>query len=163
MFRGALGKAPAKRGGALVVLVLGALVVVNLYVFVWDKKTGVAAVKRQAEGVAMEMPSAPLADAPDPRPQPPRAAPAPIEGKVGKSDTLGRVLKKNGLTFAEADEVIRALTGVLDFRTIRAGQAYRIERGADGRVARFELELANAHRVRADRAASGELVGTAID
>ena len=41
---GSLGAAPAKRGGAWVVLVLGVLVVVNLYVFVWNMKTSVSAI-----------------------------------------------------------------------------------------------------------------------
>src|SRR5207249_12063116 len=49
-----------------------------------------------------------------------------VEGKVGKADTLGKLLKKSGLTAAEADEIIRALSGVVDFRTIRAGQSFRI-------------------------------------
>jgi hypothetical protein len=172
LFRGALGKAPAKRGGAWVVLVLAALVVVNLYVFVWDKQTGVAAVKRQAE-TPMAMPSAPLEQAPPVqtsernslgRPAEPAAQRSTvIDGKVGKSDTLGRVLKKSGLTFAEADEVIRALTGVLDFRTIRAGQVYHLERGGDGRVTSFDLALSKTHRVRAERATSGELVGSSVE
>ena len=39
--------APAKSSGGLLILILGALVLVNLYVFVWDKKTGVAAIKRE--------------------------------------------------------------------------------------------------------------------
>ena len=153
-----LGAAPAKKSGAWVVVVLGALVVVNLYVFVWDKNTGVRAIRQQAEAAhaqpAMALPSAPVI--------PQDAAPAPatphaIEGRVGKSDTLGKLLKKNGLTAAEADEIIRALSGTLDFRTIRAGQTYRIERGSDGRVAHFELEVTKDRRVRTDRAPTGEL------
>ena len=56
---GALGQPPPKRGGVWVILVLGALVVVNLYVFVWDQKTGVRAIKQQAEakGVAAMVPA----------------------------------------------------------------------------------------------------------
>lgn len=160
----ALGAAPAKNNGAWVILVLGALVVVNLYVFVWDKKTGVAAIRREAESKtapAMTLPSQPLAPVPPP-PAPPTGVRAPtpaIEGKVGKSDTLGKLLKKNGLSAAETDEVIRALSPVLDFRTIRPGQSFRIERGPDGRVKKFELEVAKAHHVSAERQASGELLG----
>ncbi len=167
-----LGPAPARRGSGWVILVLGALVVVNLYVFVWDKKTGVRAIKQQAEakGTPAMMIGAP------PVPPPPAPAPAPaaagsgsaaaspaapqtnvVEGKVGKSDTLGKLLKKSGLSGAEADEIIRALSGSLDFRTIRAGQSFRIERGSDGRVTHFELELAKGKRVHADRQPSGEL------
>jgi hypothetical protein len=141
-------------------LVLGALVVVNLYVFVWDKKTGVRAIKEQAEAhtaPSMTIPSAPLpAAAPAPVPAP--VAPATtIEGKVAKADTLGKLLKKSGLTATEADEIIRALSGVLDFRAIRAGDTFRIERAPDGRVRRFELDLSKGKHVSAERQPSGEL------
>ena len=166
------GGAPARRGGGLVLLVLGALVVVNLYVFVWDKDTSVAAVKRNAEAATIKpaaaVPSHPL-DAPAPGNDAAQAAPVGppgiIDGKVGKSDTLGRVLKKAGLSAAETDEVIRALSGVLDFKKIRPGQAFHIERGPDGRVKKFELVLGKVQTVRAERAQagekSGELIGTA--
>src|SRR5258706_8343634 len=115
-----LGTAPARRSGIWVLLVLGVLVVVNLYVFVWDKKTGVRAIKQQAEAadhtLPMTVPVQPLAPLPAqdaPRSSSRPAAPATIEGKVAKSDTLGKLLKRNGLTAAEADEVIHALSGVL--------------------------------------------------
>ena len=44
----ALNAAPAKRSGAWLMLVLGALVLVNLYVFVWDKKTSIGAIQKKA-------------------------------------------------------------------------------------------------------------------
>ncbi|HSD86747.1 MAG TPA: M23 family metallopeptidase [Kofleriaceae bacterium] len=172
----ALGAQPAKKSGAWVILILGALVVVNLYVFVWDKKTGVAAIRREANGLgtgsgtSLSIPAAPLAPNPNAatgRATDGGAAPAPvgppgtIEGKVGKADTLGRLLKKSGLSAAEADEVIRALSGVLDFKTIRAGQPFRIERGPDGRVKLFELEISKIQKIRAERQPTGELTGTA--
>jgi hypothetical protein len=160
----ALNAAPAKRSGAWLMLVLGALVLVNLYVFVWDKKTGVRAIKQQAEAhtsPSMSIPSSPLPVAtPDAGAS---AVPAPVapattvQGKVAKADTLGKLLKKSGLTAAESDEIIRALSGVLDFRAIRAGQSFRIERAPDGRVKRFELDLSKGHRVTAERQPSGEL------
>lgn len=158
-----LRAAPARRSGAWLVLVLGALVVVNLYVFVWDGKTGVRAIRQQAEArTAPEMAIAtPALAAPHAAPVAAAAPPA-IEGKVGKADTLGKLLKRSGLGATEADEIIRALSGVLDFRTIRAGQSYRIERGGDGRVNRFQLELARGKRVEATRLASGELHGAVI-
>jgi hypothetical protein len=189
-----LGAAPARKTGAWLVLVLSGLVVVNLYVFVWDKHTGVAAIREQAEAArpALALPTAQLAlptaathPAAGPIAGPPVAlkrAPTPggdpgaaihcgdvqptgipasgcgsIEGRVSRSDTLGRLLKKNGLTAAETDELIRALSGVLDFRTIRAGQVFHITRGGDGRVVHFDLEVAKSRRVRADRRSSGDL------
>ena len=163
----ALGAAPAKRSGAWLMLVLGALVLVNLYVFVWDKKTGVRAIKQQAEAhtqPSMTIPSAPLPAPPDAAaPVPAPVAPATtVEGKVAKADTLGKLLKKSGLTAAEGDEIIRSLSGVLDFRAIRAGQSFRIERAPDGRVKRFELDLSKGHHVSAERQPSGELRAESI-
>ncbi len=143
------------------ILVLGGLVLLNLYVFVWDKKTSVSAIQQQARAgsaaPSMTIPSPPLA------PTGPTSAAAgqlAVDGHVAKSDTLGKLLKRSGLTAAEADDVIHALSGVLDFRTIKAGAAYRIERGPDGRIARFELELSKNHHVRVARSATGALSGS---
>jgi murein DD-endopeptidase MepM/ murein hydrolase activator NlpD len=174
-----LGGPPARRTGGWVALVLGALVVVNLYVFVWNKQTSVGAIKREAERATPTamLPSHPLdasvaaggsaAGSTTPAQPLAAAAPAPvgppgvIDGKVGKTDTLGRVLKHSGLTAAEADEVIRALSGTFDFRTMRAGQIYRIERGGDGRVKSFELTVSKLQTVRAERGGDGVLTGKA--
>ncbi|HEX4450983.1 MAG TPA: hypothetical protein VH143_08950 [Kofleriaceae bacterium] len=136
---------------------LAGLVLLNLYVFVWDKKSGVSAIKEQAlagsAAPAMTIPSAPLVPAP--------AAPVnAITGVVAKSDTLGKLLKRSGLSGSEADEVIRALSGVLDFKAIKTGATYRIERGADGRVTRFELDLSKNHHVQAVRDATGAMTGS---
>jgi hypothetical protein len=151
---------PARRGGALVILVLGGLVLLNLYVFVWDKKTSVSAIQQQARAgsaaPSMTIPSPPLAS-----PAGPTDAMPAIDGHVAKSDTLGKLLKRSGLSAAETDDVIHALSGVLDFRSIKAGAAYRIERGPDGRIARFELELSKNHHVRVARTAAGPLSGSA--
>ncbi len=173
---GNLGGPPARKTGGWVALVLGALVIVNLYVFVWDKKTSVGAIKREADRAVPTamLPSRPLAETGVPAAgsaigpaassgalvAAPVGPPGVIDGKVGKSDTLGRVLKKSGLAAAEADEVIRALSGVFDFKTLRAGQGYRIERGPDGRVKRFELVVSKLLTVRAERDAAGALIGT---
>jgi murein DD-endopeptidase MepM/ murein hydrolase activator NlpD len=163
----ALGSPPARRSGAWVLLVLGALVLVNLYVFVWDKDTSVAAIKREAESrtPAAALPAqpliAPVPASPLPATSAPVGPPGIVDGKVARGDTLGRLLKRSGLTGPEADEVIRALSGAMDFKNIRAGQSFRIERGADGRVKLFELVLTKVQAVRAVRAPTGELVGKA--
>jgi murein DD-endopeptidase MepM/ murein hydrolase activator NlpD len=173
---GPVDGAPARRPGGWVALVLGALVLVNLYVFVWDKQTSVGAIRREADRAtpAAAVPARPLDDpalrvgsaaaplapgAPAVPGMP--ATPRAIDGRIGKSDTLGRVLKNSGLAAAEADEVIRAVSRVFDLKTLRSGQRYRIERGADGRVMSFELEVSKLQTVRAERAADGALVGKA--
>src|SRR5262245_16355310 len=148
-----LSTAPAKRSGAWVLLVLGVLVLVNPYVCGWEKKTVVPATKQKPETAspAASIPATPLdSGSAQPAAPTPVGPPGAVEGKVGKSDTLGRLLKKSGLSVAESDEIIRSLSGVLDFRTIRAGQSFRIERGPDGRVKRFELELSKIQKVRAE-------------
>ena len=158
------GSGPARKSGLWVLLILGVLVVINLYVFVWDKKTSVRAIAQQAHNAqpALSVPSAPLV-------APPPAAVAAadqavgtvIEGKVAEHDTIGRLLKHHGLTAAEADEVIRSLSGVLDFRTLKTGEPFRIERGKDGRVHHFELALAKGRKVHSDRQPTGELAAKA--
>src|ERR1700709_306719 len=97
---------PARKSGLWVLLVLGVLVVINLYVFVWDKKTGVRAIAEQAHNAtpAMNVPSAPLV-APSPVPVASNPSQTVVEGKVGANDTLGKLLKHHGLSAAETDEV----------------------------------------------------------
>ncbi|MEO6774194.1 MAG: hypothetical protein ABI467_14440 [Kofleriaceae bacterium] len=158
----AAGAAPSRKSGLWVVLVLGVLVVINLYVFVWDKTTSVRAIAQQAHDAqpALAVPSAPLI-----APAPAAAAHADhgtvIEGKVAEHDTIGRLLKHHGLTAAETDEVIRSLSGVLDFRTLKSGEPFRIERGPDGRVQHFELALSRSRKVHSDRQPSGALTAKA--
>ena len=184
-----LGPAPSKRGGIWVAAILGALVLINLYVFVWNKNTSVASIKEKAANAtpALNVPSAGGLDVVSPaagsanvtgsRPfvavpsvglvsengsaqtgVPGGPPPSLVDAKVGKGDSLGRILKRNGVGAAEADEVIRALSGILDFKSIRAGQAYRIERSTDGRIKLFELVISKVHKVRAERDSKGTLV-----
>src|SRR3954463_15901271 len=82
---------PARKSGLWVLLVLGVLVVINLYVFVWDKKTSVRAIAEQAHNAqpSLSVPSAPLQPV---APVAPVAASASVvEGKVAPNDTLGRL------------------------------------------------------------------------
>jgi len=150
------------------VVVLGALVLINLYVFVWNKDTSVSAIADAAHAKPAMLPAAPLVTPTPITPGPsgqvraPVGPPGTVDGKVIKNDTPGRLLKRSGLSAPEADEVIRALTGVLDFKSIRLGQPFRIERSADGRVSRFTLKQSKVDSVVAERAKTGELVGKAI-
>src|SRR5258705_6557490 len=108
----ALGAAPARKSNAWVIVILAALVVVNLYVFVWDKKTSVPAMQNRANAATptMTLPAAPLPAVPDAvLAEHGSAAPAPvrppgaIDVKVGNSDTLHNALKKKGLSADETD------------------------------------------------------------
>jgi murein DD-endopeptidase MepM/ murein hydrolase activator NlpD len=156
---------PARRGTIRLTLVLGVLVLVNLYVFLWKKGTSLPDVKKAAAMMGSGVGSGPAARPPAPV-APPVApgAPAPkntiSEGKVQKGDSLGKLLKREGLAPADSDEVIRALHEVLDFKALRAGQMYTLERAPDGRVVTFELTVSKTERVKAARGADGALAGT---
>jgi len=170
---GANGRAqPARHTGLWVIAILAALVVVNLYVFVWDKRTSVGAIKHAAEvSPTMTVGAAPLtsgAGAIGPANSATHAEPELAhhrvsEGKVAKADTLGRLLKREGVAPGASDELIRAVSGVLDWKSLRAGQAFVIDRTDDGRIARFELALGDGKRVRALRNGAHELVATLAD
>src|SRR4051812_2835545 len=97
----ALGAAPAKKSSAWVIVILAALVVVNLYVFVWDKKTSISKVREQAErapvptsipGPALPPPPPAVVDAghtAGSAAAAPVGPPGAVDGQVGKSDRLG--------------------------------------------------------------------------
>jgi murein DD-endopeptidase MepM/ murein hydrolase activator NlpD len=165
--------APARRGNIGLVVVLVGLVIVNLYVFLWRDGTSVPDLHKKAyagtmNGAALD----PAAETATPvetgtttadgiEEGPAEAAPIVIEGAVAKADTLGKLLKRSGLAVAETDEVLRALQPVFDFRTLREGQPFKIERGPDGKIAAFELVTSKVHTVRAVRGPSGEMIGVA--
>lgn len=156
---------PAHSGTIRLTLVLSALVLVNCYVFLWRDSTSIPAImgKANAIGNADEVPTPVEGAHIDGEAQPEPAAPATtvIEGEVAKNDTLGKVLKKNGLAADEADELLRALSEVFDFKSLRPGQKFRIERAGDGRIQAFELFVNKVTTVRVARDATGVLVGVA--
>ena len=165
--RGAVAGAPAGRGTLRLAVVLGVLVAVNLYVFLFRSGTSVPDVKRAA-AAGGKLDAAPgrgdTAVAPVaggmPIPAAPSSADPPvIEGVVEKGDSLGRILKRAGLAPTIADEVIRAVADIIDFRSIRDGQKWRIELLPDGRVATFELVVSKVVTVKARRDETGKLVG----
>jgi len=171
-----LGGAPARRGNLGFLVVIAGLVLVNLYVFLWRDGTSLGDVKKSAEsqtikGSALTGSGAPAAmpaaggSAVDPNAPvdegPAEPAANAITGTVGKTDSLGKILKREGLTPAESDELLRALEPVLDFRKLREGQSYKIVRGPDGRIDEFTLDLSKLQSVRAVRDASGTLLGMA--
>jgi murein DD-endopeptidase MepM/ murein hydrolase activator NlpD len=158
------GRPPPRRGTLRLLLLLGAMVLVNLYVFVWKDGTSIRAVKARAADLG----SAPL-DRPAPV-TPPVADPnaganaAPrgvIEGKVEKNESLGKILRSRlRLEPAAADELIRAVGPVFDLRGLRPGQAFRLELDDDGNVTSFELTVSKTVTVRIARdEATGQLTG----
>jgi murein DD-endopeptidase MepM/ murein hydrolase activator NlpD len=155
---------PARKGTLRLTLLLGALVVVNIYIFfvrlpkVREKAALLGSGVGTASGSALR-PPAPPAPASGSAAVTPPVANQIKRGTVEKGDSVGKLLKREGLPAADADEVIRALQPVLDFKSLRAGQAYAIERAPDGRVVSFELTVSKTERVRATRGSTGALEG----
>lgn len=82
-----------------------------------------------------------------------------VEGEVQNGDSMGRILRREGMTPPEADELIRTLQEHMDLRSIRPGQSYRLRFDAAGRMESFEFDVSRTVRVRAERDANGNLVG----
>jgi murein DD-endopeptidase MepM/ murein hydrolase activator NlpD len=165
------GGAPARPHTWWLIAIIGGLVLVNLYVFLWRKGTSVPEIQAQAKQASITG-AAPLVDgasgsaagsgtdsagsAATP------ATPSNVtEGKVEAGDSLGKILKRVGLVGADATEIMRALQPHMDFRAIRAGQTFRLEREPGGKVRAFEFVLSKTERVRVQRNAQGQLVGGA--
>lgn len=152
------GRPPPRRGTLRLLVLLGAMVLVNLYVFVWKDGTSIPSVKARAA----EIGSASLDRGTTVTPPPagsgtvdPSGPPAPrgvIEGKVEKNESLGKILRSRlRLEAAAADELIRAVGPVFDLRGLRPGQPFRLELDDEGNVVSFELTVSKTVTVRIAR------------
>ncbi len=161
--------APARKGSIRLALVLVGLGLVNCYFFLWSDMS-CSAVKKRAvalgdkpvpaaviEGASTGSPPAVPAVAADVVEEP---ALPPITGEVAKGDTMGRLLKKH-LSVSETDEVLHSLSDVFDYKTLRPGQKYSIERAADGSLQAFQLVISKVKTIRVERNADGVLVAVA--
>ena len=158
------GRPPARRGTLRVLLLLGVMILVNLYVFVWKSGTSIRDVRAKAAEVGTT--TLDRRPAPPPPPVEPGAAGqaiarGTIEGKVEKNESLGKILRQRlHVDAAAADELIRAVGPVFDLRGLRPGQPFRLELDDEGQVQAFELTVSKTVTVRIARdPATGQLVG----
>ncbi len=156
--------APARSNTWWLAAVIGGLVLVNLYVFVWRKGTSVPAIKEQARlasipgGSALGSGDAGSGSAAEVAPVAPLGG---AEFKIEAGDTMGKALRRAGLDGAAATEVMRALQPHMDFKALRPGQTFRIDRDPAGKVQAIEFVLSRTQKVRATRDSSGALAGQA--
>jgi hypothetical protein len=139
--------------------ILLVLVGINVYVFFYSpgnlKQVSKAA---QAASVGALAEVAPAATPPV-GPAPARPVGKKRDGTVREREGLGAVLKREGLTPADADAVLRALSPVMDFKKeIHGGQKYSLRLGVDGRLDSFELRAGSGVAYVAERE-DGKLVG----
>lgn len=166
------GKAPAKSGTLRLFVLLAIMVLVNLYVFVWRDGTSIGDIRKKAKGAdvgttGLSKDGSPSVDAGAPDPGMASGSAASdkggvFEGDVEKNESFGKILRSEvGLAAGPADELIRAVGPVFDFRGLRAGQHWKVVVDDGGRVDSFELVVSKTLTVRAARdEATGELTAT---
>jgi murein DD-endopeptidase MepM/ murein hydrolase activator NlpD len=166
----------AARGTLRLGLVLLVLVGVNLYVFLWRGGTSIpdvmekAAVAGSKEGAGLTA-GEPEEPEEGEKGEPPRPADEAegspdetgrwVEGEVASGDSLDKILRREGLTPTEKDELLRAIDKHPEVKTIREGQTYRIRFDDAGRLMEFMFQVSKVRAVRAVRADDGKLTGEA--
>lgn len=158
-----------KLGGAIRLgLVLALLVGVNIYVFFFSpgslKQVSQAAQAASTRGVAdpgLAQPQAVPTPAPvsaPGAPAAPRAKPKKHDGNLKEHEGLGAMLRREGLTPADADGALRALAQAMNFRKeVHAGLGYTVRLDAGGRLEELELRAAPGAIYRVTRGADGKL------
>ena len=151
-------------------LVLAVLVGINIYVFFFRGGTSISDVKKAVQQAEIATPAnAPPSGSPAgpalPSAKPVAGAepPAPpagktVEGTIQNGDSLLKIMEKAGVDAGEANDVVEALKPVLDFKSIRAGQAWFLRFDDDGRLIGFELRASPVLLYRVERGADGKLV-----
>ncbi|MCB9591910.1 MAG: M23 family metallopeptidase [Sandaracinaceae bacterium] len=81
----------------------------------------------------------------------------------GTSPGFRPALVAAGCTGAEADQLISALDGVMDFRRCRPSHEMVIERDLDGHLSRFEYRASTTQIYEARRTVEGTLVGSQVE
>lgn len=141
-------------------LLLGGLLAMNVYVFFYKGGTSIHDVKRAVkearvgsvdaapftwDGLLAARPAKPI-------------KPEVHRGRLRESESIGTLLARLEVTPRDADEAMRALGGVLDWRRVKGGVPYRLERGADGGLVVLELRPLAEQRVIVERGPDGRLV-----
>ncbi|RMH36785.1 MAG: M23 family metallopeptidase [Deltaproteobacteria bacterium] len=149
-----------RRGTLYLALVLAVLVGVNLYVFVFSDRSIPEVKKASVDGVdPTALLAAPEPEAAEPAAAEPAATPEGrvVDGAVKPGDSMGGILRREGLAPPEADAVIRALQPVMDLRRIRAGQTYRLRFDSAGVLQSFEFHVSRLVTVEARRQPDGSM------
>ncbi|MET0339721.1 MAG: peptidoglycan DD-metalloendopeptidase family protein [Polyangiales bacterium] len=94
---------------------------------------------------------------------PPPRVPGRFERRFGKALSFYDALRKAGLDVPEANAVIAALDGQLDFRRAHAEDLLVVERGEGAYLSRFEYRASATQRFEAVRVETGALEGRKVE
>ncbi len=160
------GDRPRKGSGRLAI-VIGVLVIINLYVFLWRDGTSVNDVRRRAMAASNSKDTTKndklaklRADGRWNSDRPERAEKNKarwINGKVKRGDGLGRILAREGFKKEARNALLKALNPHMDFKAIRAGQKYRL-RWSNGQLLGFEFHFSKIKKLIVHRNKEGVLV-----
>jgi murein DD-endopeptidase MepM/ murein hydrolase activator NlpD len=138
--------------------VFAVLVGLNLYVFLFGRGTSIRDVLQSSVILPSrgDVPAGPGAAPAAPETPPPAEEIKLIQGELRRGDKLGPVLRREGVTPAEVEMLMRALRPEFDPRNVLAGQVYRIEMDAtSASVFAFDLVVSPVETLRIERGASG--------
>jgi hypothetical protein len=121
------------------------LILVNYWVFLKDNLTISAP---SLEQTVQPPPGIEIPASPEPAPQQPAVpvelpeekAATTVAGELQRGETVLMAMQKLGVETTEALPVINAMEDVLDFRTARAGNTFKIELDRVGKVVEFEFK-----------------------
>ncbi len=163
-------------GGLRLGIVIAILVGINLYVFLWRGETSIPAVMEKASVAGNGNGALVDSHEQDRLAQIERRAGAglgtgtpvqatlrTVQGEVASGDSMGRILRREGMDAKAADELIRALSPSLDLGKIRPGQSFTLRFAATGELQEFEFQVSKVRRVRATRGADGKLTAVKLD
>lgn len=141
-------------------LLLGGLLAMNVYVFFYKGGTSIDDVKRAVKEARVgSVDAAPFTWESLVGPRPTRPVKPEVQrGRLREAESIGTLLARLEVPARDADEAMRALGGVLDWRRVKGGVPYRVERGADGGLVVLELRPLADQRVIVERGPDGKLV-----
>lgn len=159
-------------------MVIAVLVGINLYVFLWRGGTSIpdvmekASVAGNGSGALVDTQQQERLALAERRASaggalgtgtPVQQAGRVATGEVASGDSMGRILRREGMGAGAADELIRALSGTLDFAKIRPGQGFTLRFDTQGVLQEFEFQVSKVRRVRAIRGPDGKLKAEKLD
>jgi hypothetical protein len=121
---------------------VAALILLNYWVFLKDSLTISAPTleKTVQPPPGMDLPAPEVEEAVVPVDIPDEKPATTVAGELRSGETVLQAMQKLGVTTAEALPVISAMEDVLDFRSARAGNTFKIELDRVGKVVEFEFK-----------------------
>ena len=139
--RSSMGRKKSAAGRMGTVLFVLSLIAVNYWVFLKDTLTISAPSLEQTvqPPPGTDLPAPQLLQTPVPITTEESRPATTVAGELKRGETVLQALQKLGVLTEEALPVINAMEDVMDFRSAKAGNTFRIEMDPEGKVVNFEF------------------------